>query len=300
MSEIYSGDAGQAKSLMDEQEVRAYWTEERFRNAKPLPLPKLPSPPGVADARGPGARAKGKPATGDAVPPDGSWGRNLLAFQTSLVADMTIDPYQTVGKLYMSFGAGNDFVGSAWTIDESAIFTAGHCVFDRTLGWATSLVFRAQYKNGSSIGTWSIRLINSLNGWINNGDYQHDMGAAIATSPIRPTTGASGWMANFPANQGPYTEIGYPAVSIPGFNFDGEQMWQSVGAYLDGSTIIKAEGNMTGGCSGGPWTSNNDAQRRPNGLNSHRYDVGSVIYSPYFGDNFLNLIQWIKDSGGGA
>ena len=125
------------------------------------------------------------------------------------------------------------------------------------------------------------------------------MGAAIATSPIRPTTGSSGWMANYPANQGPYTEIGYPGEPIPGFNFDGERMWQSVGAYLDGSTIIRAEGNMTGGCSGGPWTVNNDPQRRPNGLNSHRYGDGNVIYSPYFGDNFVNLIQWIIDSGGG-
>jgi V8-like Glu-specific endopeptidase len=198
----------------------------------------------------------------------------------------------------MSFGQGHDFVGSAWTIGESAIFTAGHCVKDQTLGWATSMVFRARYNHGSSIGTWTIRLINSLNGWINSGDFQQDMGAAIATSPIRPTTGKSGWLAIYPANQGPYTEIGYPAQVIPGYNFDGESMWQSVGAYLGGSTIIEAEGNMTGGCSGGPWAVNNDAQKRNNGLNSHRFGDGNVIYSPYFGDNFLNLLKWIKDSGG--
>ena len=139
MSEIDSSDVGQAKTLMDQREARAYWTEERFRSAKPLPLPKLPSPPGEAEARGPGARA-----SGDSVPPDGGWDRELLAFSTSLVADMTIVPYRTVGKLFISFGTGNDFEGSAWTIAESAIFTAGHCVYDRTLGWATSMVFRPQ------------------------------------------------------------------------------------------------------------------------------------------------------------
>ena len=36
-----------------------------------------------------------------------------------------------------------------------------------------------------------------------------------------------------------------------------------------------------------------------NGLNSFRYNNNpNTLYSPYYGQNFLNLFQWIKDNGG--
>src|ERR1700692_3396936 len=127
MSQVDAGEAGQSRQLVDVHEHLAYWTPDRFSKAKPLPFPKLPSPPSGEMDRDRAGRPKGKPATGNARAPDGGWGAQLLRFSTSQVANMNIFPYQTVGKLYMSFGTGHDFVGSAWTIGESSIFTAGHC-----------------------------------------------------------------------------------------------------------------------------------------------------------------------------
>jgi len=205
-------------------------------------------------------------------------------------------PWQAVGKIYMVFG-GKNYVGSAWAIagTESCIFTAGHCVYDQKAGWASNIKFEARYFNGASAGTWYMKTLYSVKGWTSNGDHKYDMGAGLATQAIRPKIGALGWMANYPANQGPYTGIGYPAKVIPGYTFNGQQMWQSIGNYVGGSNPIQAYNNMTGGCSGGPWVVYKSGVPYANGLNSFRYtNDPSTMYSPYFGEAFLNIFNTIK------
>jgi len=289
--------APQVLALEDELAIITYWTPERMEEAKPLELPTLRGRPEGGQGV-PTADEADQPVEQSAVAPDGSQDLALANFVTTRVANMNIWPYMTVGKLYMTF-AGVNYQGSAWCIGESAIFTAGHCVHGKSAGWATNVIFRARYSNGSSIGTWVMRTLGSLNGWINNEDFQYDMGSGVATRPIRPTTGKSGWMANYPANQGPYTSIGYPAAPISGYPFNGQYMWQCVGGYINGATIIQMHNNMTGGCSGGPWVVYRNGQWYANGLNSFRYTSNpNTLYSPYFGQGFLNLLQWIKNNGG--
>ncbi len=273
-----------------EQELAAYWTPQAIASAIPLPFPLLPT---TVSAGGPTA---GGQASGGSRPLDGMLaGREC--FTTSLVNDMTVFPYCAVGKLFMTFGGAN-YIGSAWVIGERTICTAGHCVYDHATGWATNVMFAGRFNQGAAIGFWPIPTLAALNGWINDRDFRYDIGFGIASQPIRPVMGKLGWMANYPANQGPYTEIGYPAVPIAGYPFDGQRMWQSVGNYVDGSEIIQACGNMTGGCSGGPWAIRRDDDWRGNGLNSHRQANPKRIYSPYFGDGFIILIAWMQANGG--
>jgi V8-like Glu-specific endopeptidase len=277
--------------------VLEYWSEDRLRSTQPLPIPEssaetfamLPSTePGVA-------------VHADSLGPGGAFELASLWFTTSRVNDITVFPQCAVGKLYMTFG-GSNFVGSAWVVAECAIFTAGHCLYDTEHGgWATNVIFKARYRNGQALGTWAFS--NSKlavpKGWYDNRDFTLDMGAAVSTTPIRPTTGRLGWAANYPVNQGPYTELGYPAQTLPGYPFDGEEMWQSVGDYVSGTNIIRACGNMSGGCSGGPWAIFRDNVWRVNGLNSHRPGGDNDhIHSPYFGQNFLNMLDWINNNGG--
>lgn len=278
--------------LIEAAEVEAYWTQERMESAIPLPLPTFPSSAAVYSRR----VSVGAPASASSRGPD-TEGLLALRFSTSLVGNMNVFPYQAVGKLFMTFG-GQNYVGSAYVIGESTIGAAGHCVYDGN--WATNVLFAARYNNGADIGRWPIRpdRLAAPRGWTDNTDFAYDLGFGIAYRPIRPTTGKLGWMANYPANQGPYTEIGYPASPISGYPFDGQRMWQSVGDYVDGSSIIQAEGNMTGGCSGGPWAVFKENDWRVNGVNSHRHNDPNRIYSPYFGEAFINLIKWMNSNGG--
>lgn len=60
--------------------------------------------------------------------------------------------------------------------------------------------------------------------------------------------------------------------------------------------IIGMHNNMTGGCSGGPWLTSYNNQIYVNGINSFNYQgEEGKMYSPYFGEGFLNLINVVKD-----
>jgi V8-like Glu-specific endopeptidase len=279
--------------------VEDYWTEQQMAEAQPVPF-------NVADADAIRALTaadflpEGEERTQAPLAPDGGTETAIdnriidpLSYNTSKVADRSVLPYCTVGKLFMQFD-GSNYVGTAWTIAEKAVFTAGHCIFDRSGGgWADKVLFVPQYHRGTEpVGRWAATRLHSLVGWTQNRDFKYDMGVFEVDRLIRPTTGSLGWMANFPPNQGPYTSIGYPAA-LP---FDGQEMWQSVGAYIDGSNPIQMHNNMTGGCSGGPWVAAKSGGPFANGLNSFRYNNNpNTMYSPYFGQGFLNLYDLVKN-----
>lgn len=194
----------------------------------------------------------------------------------------------------MTFGT-QDYVGTGWVISESAVFTAGHCVFANK-SWAKNILFIPQYDiSAPPIGRWSASISYSLNGWTSNRDFKYDMGVFKTHKPIGPKTGSLGWMANYAPNQGPYKSLGYPAVPIQGFNFDGDHLWESIGGYISGTNPLCMHNNMTQGCSGGPWIVTRNRNVYVNGLNSFRFsNQPGVMYSPYFGDGFVNLYNKAK------
>lgn len=289
-----------------EDDIRAHWTDEAMAEAIPLEMPEggPPAPPETWEQIG-------QLTAMESVAPDGeylAYGEDDLretaaqagTFVTTKVptSNFTKFPWQAVGKLYMVFG-GKNFVGTAWALSgsESGIFTAGHCVYDteHNFKWASKVLFKGRYNNGSAAGTWTMSTLGTLVGWTKKSGSQYDLGCCLATSKIRPTLGALGWMANYPPNQGPYTAIGYPVTPVTGYAFNGQEMWQSVGPYINGSSILQMYNNMTGGCSGGPWSVTKGGVPYANGLNSFRYtSVPSTMYSPYFGQGFLNLVDVIK------
>lgn len=290
--------------------VSSYWTGDKMSGAIPISREKEEA---VAEALAAGSPSidiwvqDGPMIVKESVPADDGElekvlssfqsGESLTDFVTTKVTNRAAFPFKVVGKMFMSFN-GQDYVGSAWTIGESGIFTAGHCVYDENAGWASNVLFIPQYHEGNApLGTWVASQLFSLKGWTDgtSNRFRYDMGAFLTTQPVRPKTGSLGWLANVPPNQGPYTAIGYPASPVSGYNFDGERMWKSVGGYINGTDIIQMYNNMTGGCSGGPWTVSKNGSVYANGLNSFRYTNNpSTMYSPYFGQGFLNLHDKVK------
>ncbi len=281
--------------------VEAFWTEDKMAKARPLPLPERKGePPAEAEFLVDGAAPVCEDEAGPEEPDDEEEELDEAAprYRTSLVANLNVAPYKYVGKVFMTFG-GRNYVGSGWCIYRRTVFTAGHCVHDKQKGWAKNVLFKGRYRAGSQAGTWALPRLAALRGWIDKEDFRYDIGAGLTRGDIQAVLGRMGWVANIPANQGTIDSIGYPASPVAGYNFDGQRMWHCLGQYLSGSNPVKMANNMTGGCSGGPWTVFFRGQSRANGLNSFRWtNEPETMNSPYFGQGFLNLVQWIKQNGG--
>ena len=297
--------------LEAEVALRAYWTEARMAAAKPLPISgldvSLPNSDPVSTFDPVSTLELSAPLIGEPRDPGDQPLDSDPPFSTNEVMDLTVSPYRCVGKLFMVL-ENTDYVGSAYVIGESTIGTAGHCAYAQN--WATKVLFYAGYGNGASSGSWGMKRLGTLQGWAEAESgvsrYPYDMAIGIAHRPIRPTTGKLGWIAGEAVVPGvSYTQIGYPAQPIQGSPFDGERMWETHGRCVhlierNGTPlIIQATGNMTEGCSGGPWTVFKNGHWRVNGLNSFRYEKDpDHIYSPYFGRGFVNLIRAMEANGG--
>lgn len=285
-----------------EEELLEYWTEEAMAEAQPI-LPEL-EPGSVPDQMleeeslaAPYDQASVAPEEGveemaiEPQPPAPASGS-----RTEQVPKRHVLPYCPIGKLFMTFD-GRNFVGSAWVVAGSGVFTAGHCVWDASLGgWADKILFVPQHHDGASpVGSWTSVQIASLKGWTTKRDFKFDLAVFKTDRPIQPRTGSLGWKANYPANQGPYTGAGYPAGAHPTHGFNGRRMWRSTGRYRGGSNPIQAWNDMTGGCSGGPWIVWKEGQVHANGINSFRYNNDPAsMYSPYFGQGVIDLYNWVK------
>jgi V8-like Glu-specific endopeptidase len=193
----------------DAKAVAAYWTPERFKAARPLPLPQatsevtqpqeMPRLDGQvesSEARTPIVRslppAKRLFTPGDAKP-ESSQDRNGgvvspnavgtfgAQFTSSRVfpqfsgssAQFSADrsyPYITVGKLFFSIG-GVSYLCSASVIQHRIVATAGHCVHSGTAsGFYSNWVFVPAYRDGNApLLSWNWRAVIVTGAWASGG-----------------------------------------------------------------------------------------------------------------------------------
>lgn len=270
--------------LKIEHESDDYWTMDMLKSALPLPIPILD--PGDREKMT-GLKAPYKPEPG------------IEQLRTTRVGDTTQNPFKFVGKLFMTFN-GQRYQGSAWVYANRAIASAGHCIYDKDNGGAASnVIFIPRYDDGAApIGQWRVTDAVIYNGWKDNRYFEYDMSGLIVDRPIAAACGGQLDFEITPQDS-PYRSSGYPAESIAGYGFDGKHMWTSTGSNLAGGNFRKMENNMTGGCSGGPWTI---LPREPgsfasNGLNSFRYqDEPNVMYSPVCDAKFKSIHDDVKNS----
>ncbi len=234
-------------------EVVAYWTEERMRGAIPL------------DA----ARAAG--------------GKKQLAYPFTRYEPASYNPAH--GKVFFSDGASNYVCsGTALTSgNESVVWTAGHCVNQGPGAFYTNWAFVPAYKDGARpYGTWTARNLLTTSAWGNNGDFGHDLGAAVVNTnggaTLTDTVGSRGIAFNQSASQH-YLSHGYPAAPP----FSGGRMFicEADLGTRDTSADPPTMGigcDMTGGSSGGGWVVGNTVLS----VNSYGYsNQPNVMYGPY-------------------
>jgi V8-like Glu-specific endopeptidase len=189
----------------DARAAVAYWTPERFKAARPMPLPQassnavLPQETPRADAavesrdgRGPAVSAL--PSAKRLFTPDagqnrsevvtpgavGSFGAHYTSSRvfplfTGAAAPYSADrsyPYKTVGTLFFSID-GDPYLCSASVIQHRIVATAGHCVHSgsgNAAGFHSNWVFVPAYRDGTApLLTWNWREAVVTRTWATGG-----------------------------------------------------------------------------------------------------------------------------------
>jgi len=299
------------------------WTKEEMLAAKPMPLPSASGEPvfdisQAAPDGAPGLSPSALPADvrgalvnaepdflevtsplGYTYPPPFTRYNNFDRYSRF--------PYLTIGKLFFT-QYGTNYVCSAASVGNYAIWTAGHCVHygnGSSGGWSYNVAFVPAYSNGAApFGTWTASNVGTIGYWYNSGDLRFDFGFVILNTlsglKISQRVGNLGFAWNQSTNLH-WFSIGYPQA----YPFSGK--WQvicaSSYAYSDtsfGTPYPVAVGcDQTGGTSGGPriWKlyGSGGATNYVNGDNSYRYttpDHPKELFSPYFGTDAGNIFNY--------
>ncbi len=187
--------------------VGEYWTPERLKAAKPLPLPRaymdsvrdepmrvdVGSKPASSNAQPPSMRANVTPqqlfmpapaaqrdSVSDLLDPQaaGTFGAHYTSTRvfplfTGANAGLSADrayPYSTVGKLFFTIG-GSPYVCSASVIQRRVVATAGHCVHSGTAaGFHANWKFVPSFRDGTApYLTWNWRYVITTAAWAGGG-----------------------------------------------------------------------------------------------------------------------------------
>ena len=221
-------------------QVRAYWTADRMRAAKPLDRAERPG--------------NAKPTAGKSRPGGGG-----TSPATSV--QVTVSPGSTLtahGKVFFT-DSGRNYVCSGTALSGNVVWTAGHCVNEGPGTYFTKFMFVPAYVDGAApYGQFPAPELITTGGWRLSGQFGVDVGAAI------PSTNAAGQTLDQAVvertlvfNSGraqSYSAYGYPAAKP----FDGRRMRVCNTAWTmdDASAVPATMGipcDMTGGSSGGGW-----------------------------------------------
>jgi V8-like Glu-specific endopeptidase len=189
----------------DAKALSTYWTPERFKAAKPLPMPH--AAPGATAREEPSAAA-GKPESGEPHaptlkmrPPEqrlfvpdgkqdhqqdqvvepgavGTFGAHYTSTRvfpmfTGTAAPFSADrsyPYITVGTLFFSIN-NQPYLCSASVIQHRIVATAGHCVHSGTQsGFHSNWVFVPAFRDGTApLMRWNWRAATVTGTWASGG-----------------------------------------------------------------------------------------------------------------------------------
>lgn len=184
-----------------------YWTAERFKAAKPMPIPAarpdtvreetmLATPrakPQSRDGQAPAMQIRSAPerlympepspqqqseASGIEPQANGTFNTpytssRVFPIYTGANAALSADrayPYVTVGKLFFSIGA-TPYVCSASVIQRRVVATAGHCVHSGTAaGFHSNFVFVPAFRDGlAPLKQWNWQYIIVTGAWASGG-----------------------------------------------------------------------------------------------------------------------------------
>jgi len=180
------------------------------------------------------------------------------------------------GKVFFTMG-GSNYVCSGSIGANYLVWTAGHCVYDQSAGFATSWSFVPGYCGSGT--QYSATNLYTTSQW-QNGAFSHDYGlAGFAGSPFAGRAQLAIYIAPNPLTT-TYTSEGYPAGSPFNGRFLNRCVAQGCERDSGNPATIGIACDSTGGSSGGPWIYNNAFIAS---VNSYGYNgVPNVMYGPYF------------------
>jgi hypothetical protein len=250
--------------IQSPDDVAAYWTAARMRDARPA------EPRRVASTKGRKAAAGGA---------------------TELSEPYNVFPTATNGKVFFT-GNGVNYACSGTALaglSSSVVWTAGHCVNEGPGAYYTNWAFVPAYRDGARpYGTWVASTLYTTSQWSTHGDFSYDLGAARVAPNSGTNLTASIGGGRTPAFNQPRTEqynsFGYPATAP----YNGQRLWKCDSSLYtnDTSTSPQTMGiqcSMTRGSSGGGWVA--PADGKVYSVNSYgRSNLRDVMFGPYQGD----------------
>ncbi|MDQ5895759.1 MAG: Trypsin-like serine protease [Actinomycetota bacterium] len=269
-----------------------FWTKERMLSAQPVDNQPPASSFDVPDLA---AEAGISAATGDFTP------GNVTAF-----------PQRIHGKIFFLVGA-NTFTCSGTIINsarKNVIFTAGHCVYDRTAGqFVNQLAFVPGYENGNApLGVYYATQVFTTPQWVNNGANSYDIAVATLDTPIENSYGSRQIAFDLNPKGREYTLYGYPSKPDPPFNGEVLQGCRSKFSGRDGAgsgnispyPLAASPCFMQQGASGGGWVTLGNFV---NSVVSYGYCDSApsscgFIFGPYFSNAAKSL--YVRSEVGGS
>jgi V8-like Glu-specific endopeptidase len=261
------------------------WTEDRRRQATPMPLPqidaeRLKKPNGQRTQSPAGAIEEN---SGEAEVPDDQRHGNPSKF-----------PLAWAGKLFFTTPQGN-MECSAQFIRPTVLLTAAHCVQDQATGvYYWNFAFFLQYHGGNYKNAYDWDCVATKNGWV-MGDYRWDY--AMINVKGRSSTGFMGWKSGW-RGYGDAVIIGYPGDIAGGQRIQWETGPLKVD-YENGLVqVYKRDPNFGPGSSGGAWIGNYVQRPRANYVLSVM-SFGIVgqpeyAYGPFWDANFEDLLHYTE------
>lgn len=312
---VAAGQPAGAVVAKSPAEVRAFWTPERMRTARPAS--RLLDP--AAGLRGgPAAPERGAPslvgpdAPGGPSPRSGllegidSGGDAQTETRAAQVSGASTYPARTHGRVFFSIPGRGSFYCSGTVVrspGRSMVLTAGHCVYDDSARrFATNWMFVPGYENGQRpYGEWPARRLATTPMFRSSGDLRYDAGVAIVRRNangrgVQDRVGARGIAFNQPRNQF-YRAFGYPAQSP----YNGQRLYRCDSPYrgddqrFSPPRPMRIQCDMTAGASGGGWVVDGHFVTS---LTSYGYECGLLscpernrLFGPYFGHVVRDLYR---------
>jgi V8-like Glu-specific endopeptidase len=296
--------------------LTAYWNKyARLAKTVTSPAPSLPRAAKVNRLRAPqGPAVKVQGAIGSLRRPINLAQPLLGSTGTPWWGNFWSAPATTTGKVFFTDHTGGHWVCSGSLVNSPAknvVITAGHCVYGTAGGelpagetWHSNWVFAPDFNYGyAPFGYWTANQLWTMTNYVNYGDEQDDIGAAILNRNAYGQNavallGGQGFAWNQNSTQYVY-DFGYPAA--PPFNGQSLQEcdgWASYNAWW-WVNMEMLHCNFTGGSSGGPWLMDFNGQW---GYINSVNDAGGYFLFPgqiaglYFGNNagaLYNTVAWI-------
>jgi hypothetical protein len=262
-----------------------------FRNAKPMPLPRVEpgslrrAAPPPSPAGAPGAPRPAVEKTAAAQPGPRASG------------DVQTRPLRWAGKLFFSAN-GDGASCSAQFIAPRVLLTAAHCVRDAASGaWHDDITFYLKFDRGYYDGEYPAYCTLTKAGWVQDSNDRYMYDYALIVVDDDSATGNMGLHFNYRVNQyARATSIGYPAA------IRGGEVIQTVHGPVTASifegVLRLAHGDRPPrqGSSGGAWVGkysrNQGNVNYAISVNSFNLgDDNTVMYGPYLGEEFRSLLE---------